>query len=83
MLAAVRLDRELLPLMLGRGAGVIIHISSIQRRLPLFESTLAYAAAKAALGGLTAKGFQMRSDRRAFGLLALHRDSSRPMPQQR
>jgi len=35
--------------MLAQGAGVIIHISSIQRRLPLFEATLAYAAAKAAL----------------------------------
>lgn len=35
--------------MLKRGSGVIIHISSIQRRLPLFEATLAYAAAKAAL----------------------------------
>jgi NAD(P)-dependent dehydrogenase (short-subunit alcohol dehydrogenase family) len=49
LLAAVRLDRGLLPLMVARGAGVIIHISSIQRRLPLFEATLAYAAAKAAL----------------------------------
>jgi NAD(P)-dependent dehydrogenase (short-subunit alcohol dehydrogenase family) len=49
LLAAVRLDRGLLPLMLGQGAGVIIHISSIQRRLPLYEATLAYAAAKAAL----------------------------------
>jgi NAD(P)-dependent dehydrogenase (short-subunit alcohol dehydrogenase family) len=49
LLAAVRLDRGLLPLMLEQGAGVIIHISSIQRRLPLFEATLAYAAAKAAL----------------------------------
>lgn len=49
LLAAVRVDRGLLPLMLKRGAGVIIHISSIQRRLPLFEATLAYAAAKAAL----------------------------------
>src|SRR5438105_10807892 len=49
LLAAVRLDRGLLPGMLERGAGVIIHISSIQRRLPLFEATLAYAAAKAAL----------------------------------
>jgi NAD(P)-dependent dehydrogenase (short-subunit alcohol dehydrogenase family) len=49
LLAAVRLDRELLPLMVAQGAGVIIHISSIQRRLPLFEATLAYAAAKAAL----------------------------------
>src|SRR2546428_2479653 len=49
LLAAVRLDRGLLPLMVAQGAGVIIHISSIQRRLPLFEATLAYAAAKAAL----------------------------------
>jgi NAD(P)-dependent dehydrogenase (short-subunit alcohol dehydrogenase family) len=49
LLSAVRLDRWLLPLMLEQGAGVIIHISSIQRRLPLFEATLAYAAAKAAL----------------------------------
>ncbi len=49
LFAAVRLDRGLLPSMLAHGAGVIIHISSIQRRLPLFEATLAYAAAKAAL----------------------------------
>ena len=49
LLAAVRLDRALLPAMLNQGAGVIIHISSIQRSLPLFDSTLAYAAAKAAL----------------------------------
>ena len=49
LLAAVRLDRGLLPAMVAQGAGVIIHITSIQRRLPLFEATLAYAAAKAAL----------------------------------
>ena len=49
LLAAVRLDRGLLPGMLNQGSGVIIHVSSIQRRLPLFEATLAYAAAKAAL----------------------------------
>jgi NAD(P)-dependent dehydrogenase (short-subunit alcohol dehydrogenase family) len=49
LLAAVRLDRGLLPFMLNQGAGVIIHVSSIKRRLPLFEATLAYAAAKAAL----------------------------------
>ena len=46
---AVRLDRGLLPSMIDRGSGVIIHISSIQRMLPLYDSTLAYAAAKAAL----------------------------------
>ena len=49
LLAAVRLDRAFLPSMLHQGSGVIIHISSIQRTLPLFEATLAYAAAKAAL----------------------------------
>ena len=46
---ADRLDRGLLPSMIKRGSGVIIHISSIQRTLPLYDSTLAYAAAKAAL----------------------------------
>lgn len=46
---AVRLDRALLPHMIAQGSGVIIHISSIQRSLPLYDSTLAYAAAKAAL----------------------------------
>jgi NAD(P)-dependent dehydrogenase (short-subunit alcohol dehydrogenase family) len=45
----VRLDRALLPKMLERGSGVIVHITSIQRELPLPESTIAYAAAKAAL----------------------------------
>ena len=49
LFSAVRLDRGLLPPMLKKGSGVIVHISSIQRRLPLFEATLAYAAAKAAL----------------------------------
>jgi NAD(P)-dependent dehydrogenase (short-subunit alcohol dehydrogenase family) len=49
LLAAVRLDRLLVPGMIERSAGVVLHISSIQRRLPLPESTTAYAAAKAAL----------------------------------
>jgi NAD(P)-dependent dehydrogenase (short-subunit alcohol dehydrogenase family) len=46
---AVRLDRALLPAMLEQGSGVIIHVTSIQRQLPLPEATMAYAAAKAAL----------------------------------
>ena len=46
---AVRLDRALLPTMLDQGSGVIIHVTSIQRVLPLSEATIAYAAAKAAL----------------------------------
>jgi NAD(P)-dependent dehydrogenase (short-subunit alcohol dehydrogenase family) len=49
LFAAARLDRGFLPSMLEQGSGVIIHVSSIQRTLPLFDSTLAYAAAKAAL----------------------------------
>src|SRR5882724_11577517 len=46
---SVRLDRALLPIMLEQGFGVIIHITSIQRQMPLPEATMAYAAAKAAL----------------------------------
>ncbi len=49
LLAAVRMDRAIVPAMLERKSGVVIHISSIQRLLPLHESTTAYAAAKAAL----------------------------------
>ena len=49
LMAAVRLDRALLPAMIAQGSGVIIHVTSIQDILPLPESTTAYAAAKAAL----------------------------------
>lgn len=49
LMPAVRLDRALLPSMLVRGSGVIVHVSSIQRVLPLPESTTAYAASKGAL----------------------------------
>ncbi|HTH12675.1 MAG TPA: SDR family oxidoreductase [Acidovorax sp.] len=49
LLSAVRLDRALLPAMLARGSGVVLHVTSIQRVLPLPESTTAYAAAKGAL----------------------------------
>ena len=48
-MGGVATDRALLPKMLEHGSGVIVHITSIQRQLPLPESTLAYAAAKAAL----------------------------------
>jgi NAD(P)-dependent dehydrogenase (short-subunit alcohol dehydrogenase family) len=49
LLAAVRLNRAFLPGMIERHSGVVIHISSIQHRLPLYDATLAYAAAKGAL----------------------------------
>lgn len=49
LMPAVRLDRALVPDMAARGSGVVIHVTSIQRALPLPEATTAYAAAKAAL----------------------------------
>jgi NAD(P)-dependent dehydrogenase (short-subunit alcohol dehydrogenase family) len=49
LLAPVRLDRAFLPQMIDRKTGVIIHIASIQGILPLYDSTLPYAASKAAL----------------------------------
>jgi NAD(P)-dependent dehydrogenase (short-subunit alcohol dehydrogenase family) len=49
LLPAVRLDRALVPAMVTRGRGVVVHVTSIQHRLPLPEATTAYAAAKAAL----------------------------------
>jgi NAD(P)-dependent dehydrogenase (short-subunit alcohol dehydrogenase family) len=49
LLAAVRLDRALLPILLAQGSGVIVHVTSIQAQSPVFEATLGYAAAKAAL----------------------------------
>ena len=39
LLAAVRLDRAFLPGMIERKSGVVIHISSIQHRLPFSNST--------------------------------------------
>jgi NAD(P)-dependent dehydrogenase (short-subunit alcohol dehydrogenase family) len=49
LLAPVRLDRGFLQQMIAQKSGVIIHIASIQGRLPLYDSTLPYAAAKAGL----------------------------------
>ncbi|GFZ32087.1 short-chain dehydrogenase [Clostridium zeae] len=48
LFSSVRLDRGFLPYMVKQNNGVIVHISSIQRRLP-GNMTMAYSAAKAAL----------------------------------
>jgi NAD(P)-dependent dehydrogenase (short-subunit alcohol dehydrogenase family) len=49
LLGAVRLDRALAPSMIESGSGAIVHVGSIQGRMPLYDGTLGYAAAKAAL----------------------------------
>ncbi|MBW9071265.1 SDR family oxidoreductase [Agrobacterium pusense] len=46
---AVRLDRALIPGMIAQGSGVVIHVTSIQRVLPLHQATTGYASAKGAL----------------------------------
>ncbi|WGM31551.1 SDR family oxidoreductase [Brevundimonas sp. NIBR11] len=49
LLGAVRLDRLLIPQMIERGVGAVVHVTSIQSVLPLPDATTAYASAKAAL----------------------------------
>ncbi len=48
LLNAVRLDRALVPGMVERGSGVVVHVSSISSHLPL-QREASYTAAKAAL----------------------------------
>ncbi|WP_267714353.1 oxidoreductase [Streptomyces sp. CoH17] len=48
LLSAVRLDRALVPGMVERGTGVVVHVSSIASHLPQ-RTEASYAAAKAAL----------------------------------
>jgi NAD(P)-dependent dehydrogenase (short-subunit alcohol dehydrogenase family) len=49
LLATVRLDHLLVPQMIERGTGAVVHVNSILSVLPVPETTTAYASAKAAL----------------------------------
>ncbi len=49
LLSAIRMDRALLPQMLEKKDGVIIHISTGSSKQPLWDINMAYAVSKAAL----------------------------------
>lgn len=49
LLSAIKLDRALVPLMIERNSGVVIHISSLNGKLPLYASNFSYGVTKAAL----------------------------------
>ena len=77
LLAAVRLDRALLPALLAQRSGVIIHVSSAQWRRP--DGTApAYAAAKAALTNYS-KGLAREMAPHGIRVLTVTRVSSRPV----
>jgi NAD(P)-dependent dehydrogenase (short-subunit alcohol dehydrogenase family) len=65
--------------MIERGSGVIVHVASIQRTLPLYDSTLAYAAAKAALVNYS-KGLSNEVSPRGVRVVTVSPGSLRPMP---
>lgn len=49
LFASIRLDKMLVPKMIEKKSGVIIHISSVAGKQPLWHLNMAYAVAKAAL----------------------------------
>jgi NAD(P)-dependent dehydrogenase (short-subunit alcohol dehydrogenase family) len=48
-LSVVRMNKALLPAMIGQKSGVIIHISTGAAKQPIWEMTMSYSSAKAAL----------------------------------
>jgi NAD(P)-dependent dehydrogenase (short-subunit alcohol dehydrogenase family) len=76
---AVRLDRALLPKMLEQGSGVVVHITSIQRQLPLPE-TPSPTQGQRRRSRTTAKACLNRLARRVFASSGSHRAGSRPKP---
>jgi NAD(P)-dependent dehydrogenase (short-subunit alcohol dehydrogenase family) len=49
LMSAVRVDRALLPAMIAQRRGSIVHLTSVQARLPVSPSALPYAVSKAAM----------------------------------
>lgn len=76
LLGAVRLDRALVPGMVERGSGVVVHVSSIASRLPQ-PAEASYAAAKAALNAYS-RELATEVARTACAWCASYRASSSP-----
>lgn len=49
LLSAIRLDKAFVPVMTSQQRGVVIHISSLNGKLPLYASNFSYGVTKAAL----------------------------------
>lgn len=49
LLASIRLDRAIVAKMIEKKSGVVIHISSINGKIPLYQSNFSYGVMKAAL----------------------------------
>src|SRR5690606_12317040 len=49
LLSAIKLDKAFVPLMTKQKSGVVIHISSLNGKLPLYASNFSYGVTKAAL----------------------------------
>ncbi len=49
LLTSIRLDKALVPKMIERNSGVVIHISSLNGKIPLYHSNFSYGVMKSAL----------------------------------
>lgn len=49
LLASIRLDKAMVPKMIEKKSGVVIHISSLNGKIPLFQSNFSYGVMKSAL----------------------------------
>lgn len=49
LMASIRLDKAIVPKMIEKNSGVVIHISSLNGKIPLYQSNFSYGVMKSAL----------------------------------
>jgi NAD(P)-dependent dehydrogenase (short-subunit alcohol dehydrogenase family) len=49
LMASIRLDKAIIPKMIGNKSGAVIHISSLNGKIPLYQSNFSYGVMKSAL----------------------------------